>query len=55
MSNPGTERAKRCNFAIISHPDAGKMTLTETLLLFGGAVQLAGTVKGHVAARHATI
>jgi hypothetical protein len=36
------------------HPDAGKTTLTEKLLLFGGAIQLAGTVKGRKAARHAT-
>ena len=45
---------KRRTFAIISHPDAGKTTLTEKLLLFGGAIQLAGTVKGRKAARHAT-
>src|SRR3990167_7388664 len=44
---------KRKTFAIISHPDAGKTTLTEKLLLFGGAIQLAGTVKGRKAARHA--
>lgn len=44
----------RRTFAIISHPDAGKTTLTEKLLLFGGAIQLAGTVKGKKAARHAT-
>ena len=37
--------ANRRTFAIISHPDAGKTTLTEKLLLFGGAIQLAGTVK----------
>ena len=49
-----TEVAKRRTFAIISHPDAGKTTLTEKLLLFGGAIQLAGTVKGRKAARHAT-
>ncbi|MGB5279268.1 MAG: peptide chain release factor 3 [Gammaproteobacteria bacterium] len=49
------ERVKqRRTFAIISHPDAGKTTLTEKLLLFGGAIQLAGTVKGRKAARHAT-
>jgi len=48
------EIAKRRTFAIISHPDAGKTTLTEKLLLFGGAIQLAGTVKGRKAARHAT-
>ena len=46
--------ARRRTFAIISHPDAGKTTLTEKLLLFGGAVRLAGTVKGRKAARHAT-
>lgn len=45
---------KRCTFAIISHPDAGKTTITEKLLLFGGAIQLAGTVKGRKASRHAT-
>jgi peptide chain release factor 3 len=49
-----SELAKRRTFAIISHPDAGKTTLTEKLLLFGGAIQLAGTVKGRKAARHAT-
>ena len=48
------EVASRRTFAIISHPDAGKTTLTEKLLLFGGAIQLAGTVKGRKAARHAT-
>src|SRR5476651_803558 len=46
--------AKRRTFAIISHPDAGKTTLTEKLLLFGGAIQMAGTVKGRKASRHAT-
>ena len=45
---------KRRTFAIISHPDAGKTTLTEKLLLYGGAIQLAGTVKGRKATRHAT-
>ncbi len=45
---------KRRTFAIISHPDAGKTTVTEKLLLFGGAIQLAGTVKGRKASRHAT-
>jgi peptide chain release factor 3 len=45
---------QRRTFAIISHPDAGKTTLTEKLLLFGGAIQLAGTVKGRKATRHAT-
>ncbi len=48
------EIIKRRTFAIISHPDAGKTTVTEKLLLFGGAIQLAGTVKGRKAARHAT-
>lgn len=48
------EMKKRCTFAIISHPDAGKTTLTEKLLLFGGAIQVAGTVKGRKASRHAT-
>ncbi len=48
------EVARRRTFAIISHPDAGKTTPTEKLLLFGGAIQLAGTVKGRKAARHAT-
>ena len=38
--------SRRRTFAIISHPDAGKTTLTEKLLLFGGAIQMAGTVKG---------
>ena len=52
--NLGEEVARRRTFAIISHPDAGKTTLTEKLLLFGGAIQLAGTVKGRKAARHAT-
>lgn len=45
---------KRRTFAIISHPDAGKTTLTEKLLLFGGAIRLAGAVKGRKAAKHAT-
>ena len=48
------EITRRRTFAIISHPDAGKTTLTEKLLLFGGAIQMAGTVKGRKAARHAT-
>src|SRR3954465_7029174 len=54
MTSTGQETARRRTFAIISHPDAGKTTLTEKLLLFGGAIQLAGTVKGRKAARHAT-
>ncbi len=45
---------RRRTFAIISHPDAGKTTMTEKLLLYGGAIHLAGTVKGRKAARHAT-
>jgi peptide chain release factor 3 len=48
------EHLKRRTFAIISHPDAGKTTLTEKLLLFGGAIQMAGAVKGRKARRHAT-
>jgi peptide chain release factor 3 len=48
------EHLKRRTFAIVSHPDAGKTTLTEKLLLFGGAIQMAGTVKGRKATRHAT-
>ncbi len=54
MSKLAQETARRRTFAIISHPDAGKTTITEKLLLFGGAIQLAGTVKGRKAARHAT-
>src|SRR5210317_285831 len=54
MSELQNQIARRRTFAIISHPDAGKTTLTEKLLLFGGAIQLAGTVKGRKAARHAT-
>ena len=46
--------ARRRTFAIISHPDAGKTTLTEKLLLYGGAIQMAGTVKARKSARHAT-
>jgi peptide chain release factor 3 len=48
------EMRRRRTFAIISHPDAGKTTVTEKLLLFGKAIQMAGTVKGRKAARHAT-
>ncbi|BAU47661.1 peptide chain release factor 3 [Sulfurifustis variabilis] len=54
MATSQHEIARRRTFAIISHPDAGKTTLTEKLLLFGGAIQLAGTVKGRKSARHAT-
>ncbi|NHA14801.1 peptide chain release factor 3 [Thioalkalivibrio sp. XN279] len=54
MSSLPPEVARRRTFAIISHPDAGKTTLTEKLLLFGGAIQMAGSVKGRKAERHAT-
>src|ERR1700691_3743326 len=54
MSDLAAEIRRRRTFAIISHPDAGKTTLTEKLLLFGGAITMAGTVKGRKAARHAT-
>ena len=54
MSNPVSEMRRRRTFAIISHPDAGKTTLTEKLLLFGGAIQMAGAVKARKASRHAT-
>lgn len=49
------EISRRRTFGIISHPDAGKTTLTEKLLLFGGAIQMAGSVKGRKASRHATV
>ena len=48
------ETHRRRTFAIISHPDAGKTTLTEKLLLFSGAIQIAGSVKARKASRHAT-
>ncbi len=54
MASHAEETALRRTFAIISHPDAGKTTITEKLLLFGGAIQVAGSVKGRKAARHAT-
>lgn len=50
----GNEVARRRTFAIISHPDAGKTTMTEKLLLYGGAIHLAGTVKSRKSNRHAT-
>jgi peptide chain release factor 3 len=53
-SEISSEINRRRTFAIISHPDAGKTTLTEKLLLFGGAIALAGAVKGRKAARRAT-
>ena len=51
--NKEQEILRRRTFAIISHPDAGKTTLTEKLLLYGGAINLAGSVKGKATARHA--
>ena len=56
MSNEqiANEVKRRRTFAIISHPDAGKTTLTEKLLLFSGAIQIAGSVKARKASRHAT-
>jgi peptide chain release factor 3 len=54
MSQLATEIKRRRTFAIISHPDAGKTTLTEKLLLFAGAIQIAGSVKARKASRHAT-
>ncbi|MBL4633468.1 MAG: peptide chain release factor 3 [Kofleriaceae bacterium] len=54
MANLSKAVEKRRTFAIISHPDAGKTTLTEKLLLFGGAIQMAGAVKARGAARRAT-
>ncbi len=53
MSDMKSEITKRRTFAIISHPDAGKTTLTEKFLLYGGAINLAGSVKGKATARHA--
>ncbi len=53
MPNFENEIKKRRTFAIISHPDAGKTTLTEKFLLYGGAINLAGSVKGRKTARHA--
>jgi len=53
MTKPETEVARRRTFAIIAHPDAGKTTLTEKLLLFGGAIQMAGAVKAKGDARRA--
>lgn len=53
MGNYENEINRRRTFAIISHPDAGKTTLTEKFLLYGGAINLAGSVKGKATARHA--
>src|SRR5512132_4406371 len=52
-SELGREVARRRTFAIISHPDAGKTTLTEKLLLYAGAIHMAGAVKSRKASRHA--
>ncbi|MDX9969190.1 MAG: peptide chain release factor 3, partial [Hydrogenophaga sp.] len=54
MSDIAQQVRRRRTFAIISHPDAGKTTLTEKLLLFSGAINIAGSVKARKAARHAT-
>ncbi len=54
MSELTQQVQRRRTFAIISHPDAGKTTLTEKLLLFSGAIQIAGSVKARKATRHAT-
>jgi len=54
VSNLARQVRRRRTFAIISHPDAGKTTLTEKLLLFSGAIQIAGSVKARKATRHAT-
>ena len=53
MPDIKSEIEKRRTFAIISHPDAGKTTLTEKFLLYGGAINLAGSVKGKKTAKHA--
>ena len=55
MANMKQEIEKRRTFAIISHPDAGKTTLTEKFLLYGGQINLAGSVKGKATARHAEV
>jgi peptide chain release factor 3 len=54
MLDLSSQVRRRRTFAIISHPDAGKTTLTEKLLLFSGAIQIAGSVKARKASRHAT-
>lgn len=53
-ANPNFERLRRRTFAIISHPDAGKTTLTEKMLLFGGSIEIAGAVRGRKTQRSAT-
>ncbi len=54
LSSPADQIGRRRTFAIISHPDAGKTTITEKLLLLGNLIQVAGTVKGRKSDRHAT-
>ena len=54
MNSLDTEISRRRTFAIISHPDAGKTTLTEKLLWFGGAIQVAEEVRARKASRHTT-
>ncbi len=54
MSSFLNEVRRRRTFAIISHPDAGKTTLTEKLLLFSGAIHIAGSLKARKSSRHAT-
>src|SRR5258707_6612911 len=54
MNRFSNEISKRKTFAIISHPDAGKTTLTEKFLMFGGAIQVAGAVKSNKIKKHAT-
>ena len=53
MTDIRKEIEKRRTFAIISHPDAGKTTLTEKFLLYGGAIKRADSVKGKASSRHA--
>src|SRR3970282_2250361 len=54
MSELQKQISRRRTFAIISHPDAGKTTVTEQLLYYGGAIQMAGTVKARKSSRYAT-
>lgn len=54
MTDSSDPMSQRRTFAVISHPDAGKTTLTEKLLLYGGAIQMAGSIKARKASRHAT-
>ena len=55
MADFREEIRKRRTFAIISHPDAGKTTLTEKLLLYGGAIHLAGSIKSRKTQHHAVL